>query len=137
MDFVADRLADRRRFRSLTACYFSGRTLESEHSLELLLWDAALESIHYFVHIPANQIDFRFLERFGDRRAIRAAKFEPKADHTIWRVGGIYNSGILDVEAKKWNDPLNCHTRDGHTFLERKREWREGSDIPGSFSAWP
>src|SRR5229473_2588141 len=35
----------------------------------------------------------------------------------------------------KWNDPLNCHTRDGHTLRERKHEWREESDIPGSSSA--
>ena len=38
---------------------------------------------------------------------------------------------------KKWNDPLNWHTRDGHTLRERKQQWREESDIPGSFSAWP
>ena len=36
-----------------------------------------------------------------------------------------------------WNDPLNWHTRDGHTLRERKHQWREESDIPGSFSAWP
>jgi hypothetical protein len=35
-----------------------------------------------------------------------------------------------------WNDPLNWHTHDGHTLRERKREWREESDIPGSFSEW-
>jgi hypothetical protein len=35
-----------------------------------------------------------------------------------------------------WNEPLNWHTRDGHTFRERKREWREESDIPESSSAW-
>ena len=35
-----------------------------------------------------------------------------------------------------WTDPLNWHTRDGHTFQERKREWRDESDIPGSSSAW-
>jgi len=37
----------------------------------------------------------------------------------------------------KWTDPLNWHTRDGHTLRERKREWRDESDIPGSSSAWP
>ena len=36
----------------------------------------------------------------------------------------------------KWTAPLNWHTRDGHTFRERKREWRNESDIPGSSSAW-
>jgi hypothetical protein len=39
--------------------------------------------------------------------------------------------------AYDWNDPLNWHTRDGHTLRERKQRWREESDIPGSFSAWP
>ena len=46
------------------------------------------------------QIDSHPLERFGGRLAIRAAKFGPKADRTIWRVGGIYNGGILDFETK-------------------------------------
>jgi hypothetical protein len=46
------------------------------------------------------QIDSHSLERFGGRLAIRAAKFGPKADRTIWRVGGIYNGGILDFETK-------------------------------------
>jgi hypothetical protein len=46
-----------------------------------------------------------------------------------------------DVDAsairENWNGPLNWHTRDGHTLRERKHQWREGSDIPGSFSARP
>ena len=46
------------------------------------------------------QIDSHSLERFGGRLAIRAAKFGPKADRTIWRVGGIYNGEILDFETK-------------------------------------
>jgi hypothetical protein len=50
--------------------------------------------------LPAIQFDARFLEIAGGRLAIRTAKFGPKADHTIWRVVGIFNSGILDVEAK-------------------------------------
>jgi hypothetical protein len=48
----------------------------------------------------AIQINPHPLEILCDRLAIRAAKFEPNADRTIWCVGGIYNSGILDVEAK-------------------------------------
>ena len=38
---------------------------------------------------------------------------------------------------RNWNDPLNWHTRDGHTLRERKHEWREESDIPGSSSERP
>src|SRR5258708_39348627 len=49
----------------------------------------------------------------------------------------VLNRGIrsLDRPVQKWNDPLNWHTRDGHTLRERKQQWREESDIPGSFSA--
>jgi hypothetical protein len=43
--------------------------------------------------------------------------------------------GCTQFVPNSWNDPLNWHSRDGHTLRERKHQWREGSDIPGSFSA--
>jgi hypothetical protein len=33
------------------------------------------------------------------------------------------------VPSLRWNDPLNWHSRDGHTLRERKQEWKEESDI--------
>jgi hypothetical protein len=66
-----------------------------------------LISINYIHHGPCHgrarpvRIGVNLLQNsLKCRLAIRAAKFGPKADRTIWRVGGIYNSGILDVEAK-------------------------------------
>ena len=43
----------------------------------------------------------------------------------------------MDIRSPQWNDPLNWHSRDGHTLRERKHQWREGSDIPGNSSARP
>jgi hypothetical protein len=68
--------------------------------LAIFLWHASLVSFSFSAKTPTVQFDSRSLERIGGRLAIRAAKFGPKADHTIWRVGGIYNNGVLDVEAK-------------------------------------
>jgi len=62
---------------------------------------ACISSLSYFLRKGPRHSDCPgLLERFGGRLAIRASKFEPKADHTIWRVGGIYKSRILGVEAK-------------------------------------
>jgi hypothetical protein len=69
-------------------------------SLQLLLWHAVLGSIAFSVQIPAIQIHSHYMGRFVGRLAIRAAKLAPKADRTIWSMGGIYKIGILTVEAK-------------------------------------
>jgi hypothetical protein len=57
-----------------------------------------------------------------------------QAEYLYTRFGNSCPSSVCSDN--NWSDPLNWHTRDGHTFREGEREWREESDIPGSSSAW-
>src|SRR6267154_1694711 len=75
---------------------------------------------------PACQARAHFLQRFPRPSWLRTA---------LW-VGKLTDSRFCD-SAFVWNDPLNWHSCDGQTLRERKHQWREGSDIPGSFSAPP
>jgi hypothetical protein len=54
-----------------------------------------------------------------------------------WNIVVPTTVGIHPGNWEQWNDPLNWHIGDGHTLRERNHRWREESDIPGSFSAWP
>ena len=48
----------------------------------------------------------------------------------FFRILVLASEHSLPVRAALWNDPLNWHTRDGHTLQERKREWREETIFP-------
>jgi hypothetical protein len=81
----------------------------------------------------AQALPVRAPERVKEEMFVRIGSI----DQWITIKGDDRNNPVVLFLHGGWNDPLNWHTRDGHTLRERKQRWREESDIPGSFSAWP
>jgi hypothetical protein len=74
---------------STTVCQYRSVSLSSD---PMPLSHGRARPVRIGVNLLQNSLECRL--------AIRAAKLGSKADRTSWRVGGICNSGILDVEAK-------------------------------------
>jgi hypothetical protein len=107
------------RFRSVdTVTPYQGDELIETTSLVILAGAKCLDSLPH--------IAVRNVRRRSDLWQHQAPVSDDVQLHALLK-----SIGLL------WNDPLNWHTRDGRTLRERKRAWRDESDIHGSSNAWP